>query len=375
MTYALQTLIHERSRYAAGVGAVLFSAVLIALQVGLLLGLFELTSIPVDHSSADLWVGGNHVESVDLGRPIPASYIGRLNKPGVQMPELYYLNFANFTKPGGGFSLCTVVGTGLTADHAGTPDVLTAEHRQLLTESMTVCVDQSDLGKLGLERVGDRGKVNGREVRLVGVVTGIKSLAAPWLLCSQTTARELLVAANPMFTDHVTYLLARCDDPSRAKVIAKELAAEYPEMSVYTADEFSTKSRMFWLLRTKAGVALGYAALLGLMVGAVITAQTLYAATMASAKEFATLLALGIPRRRIYGLVMTQSFWIGLIGVGLAYPVIHLLGYLAEQAGGRVVIRWEVLLGAAVLTMGTSLLAGLVALRSVKNIEPMSLLR
>ena len=64
MTYALQTLIHERSRYAAGVGAVLFSAVLIALQVGLLLGLFELTSIPVDHSSADLWVGGNHVESV-----------------------------------------------------------------------------------------------------------------------------------------------------------------------------------------------------------------------------------------------------------------------------------------------------------------------
>ena len=225
MTYALQTLIHERSRYAAGVGAVLFSAVLIALQVGLLLGLFELTSIPVDHSSADLWVGGNHVESVDLGRPIPASYIGRLNKPGVQMPELYYLNFANFTKPGGGFSLCTVVGTGLTADHAGTPDVLTAEHRQLLTESMTVCVDQSDLGKLGLDQVGDRGKVNGREVRLVGVVTGIKSLAAPWLLCSQTTARELLVAANPMFTDHVTYLLARCDDPSRAKVIAKELAA------------------------------------------------------------------------------------------------------------------------------------------------------
>jgi len=375
MSYALQTLIHERSRYAAGVGAVLFSAVLIALQVGLLLGLFELTSIPVDHSTADLWVGGSHVESVDLGRPIPISYIGRLNKPGVQRPELYYLNFGNFTKPDGGNSLCTVVGTGLTAGHAGCPDVLTPEHRQLLTESLTIVADQSDLAKLGLSGVGDRGKVNGKEVRLVGVVTGLKSLAAPWLMCSQTTAREVLSGVNPLYADHVTYLLARCDDPARAPALARELAAEYPEMSVYTADEFSTKSRLFWLLRTKAGVALGYAALLGLLVGAVITAQTLYAATMASAKEFATLLALGIPRRRIYGLVMAQSFWVGLVGVALAYPLVHLLGSVAEQAGGRVVIRWEVLLGAAALTMATSLLAGLVALRSVKTIEPMSLLR
>ena len=375
MSYALQTLIHERSRYAAGVGAVLFSAVLISLQVGLLLGLFELTSIPVDHSTADLWVGGNHVESVDLGRPIPVSYIGRLNKPGVQMPELYYLNFGNFTKPDGGNSLCTVVGAGLGAGDAGCPDVLTPEHRQLLTESLTIVADQSDLGKLGLTGVGDRGKVNGKEVRLVGVVTGVKSLAAPWLICSQTTARELLAAVNPVYADHVTYLLARCDDPRRAKAVARELSAEYPEMSVYTADEFSTKSRLFWLLRTKAGVALGYAALLGLMVGAVITAQTLYAATMASAKEFATLLALGIPRRKIYGLVMAQSFWVGLLGVILAYPLVLALGYVAEQAGGRVVIRWEVLLGAAALTMLTSLLAGLVALRSVKTIEPMSLLR
>ena len=194
-------------------------------------------------------------------------------------------------------------------------------------------------------------------------------------MCSQTTARDLLTVTNPDYRDHATYLLARCDDPARAPDIARELNAKYPEMSVYTADEFSTKSRMFWLLRTKAGVALGYAALLGLLVGAVITAQTLYAATMASAKEFATLLALGIPRRKIYGMVMTQSFWVGLIGVALAYPVVHLLGALAEQAGGRVVIRWEVLLGAAVLTMMTSLLAGLIALRSVRTIEPMSLLR
>ena len=57
MSYALSTLWHERQRYLPGVLAVGFSALLIALQGGLLLGLLTLMSTPVDHASADVWVG------------------------------------------------------------------------------------------------------------------------------------------------------------------------------------------------------------------------------------------------------------------------------------------------------------------------------
>ena len=70
MSYALQTLWHERSRYITGVFAVGFSAVLIAMQCGLLLGLFKITSIPIDNTTADVWVGSNKVQSVDLGKPL-----------------------------------------------------------------------------------------------------------------------------------------------------------------------------------------------------------------------------------------------------------------------------------------------------------------
>ena len=375
MSYALQTLLHEKARYAAGVGAVMFSAVLIALQVGLLLGLFEITSIPIDHTTADIWVGDNVVESVDLGRPIPVSYIGRLDKPGVQMPELYYLSFGSWTKMQGGSNLCMVVGSGMGPDHAGCADVLTPQMREALSETMTVVVDKSDLVRLGMSDIGDKGKINNKEVRLVGIVSGLKSLAAPWIFCSQTTAREVLSVTNPIYADHTTYLLARCDTKQRATQVVQELSEEYPEMTICTADEFSTRTRWYWLLRTKAGIALGYAALLGLLVGAIITAQTLYSATLGSAKEFATLLALGIPRIKIYQMVLAQSFWVGIIGVILAYPVIHVLALVAERAGTRVVMRWELLLGAALVTMLTALLSGVVALRSVKRIEPMSLLR
>lgn len=373
MSYALQTLLHEKSRYAAGVGAVAFSAVLIALQVGLMLGLFELTSVPVDRTSADLWVGSKDLLSVDLGEPIPISYIARLDRPGVRMPELLYLWFANWQKPEGGKDLCMIIGSRLGPDAAGCADVITPELQAALTEPMSIVMDESDLKRMGLYRVGDTATINGKEVRLVGTVHGLKSLAAPWVFCSQTTARDLLVPITP--PDRVTYLLARCDSKQHAREIAAEMRRDYPDMSTFTADEFSTASRMYWLLRTKAGIAIGYAALLGLLVGALITAQTLYAATMASAKEFATLLALGIPRSKIYGMVLSQSVWVGIIGVLLAYPVVLILAEAAQAAGTKVDLRWQVLAGAAGVTLVTALVAGLFALRSVRRIEPMSLLR
>lgn len=299
MSYALQTLLHERMRYAAGVGAVAFSALLIALQVGLLLGLFELTSIPIDHTSADIWIGSKDVQSVDLGRAIPNSHMGRLDMPGVSMPEPFYLSFGNWTKRQGGTSLCMVLGSSMRADALGAANVLTPVMRNELCEPMTVVVDQSDLERLGIEKIGDTGSVNGHEVRVVGTVSGLKSLAAPWVFCSLTTARIML--SNMIEADESTYLFAHTDSPERAEQVVKELKEQYPEMSAFTADEFSTQSRVYWLRRTKAGAALGYAALLGLLVGAVITAQTLYAATMASAREFATLEHLASHDRRSTG--------------------------------------------------------------------------
>jgi putative ABC transport system permease protein len=373
MGYALQTLWHEKTRYAAGIGAVAFSAVLIALQVGLLLGMFEITSIPVDHTSADIWVGSQNVLSVDLGRPVPMSNIARLDKPGVRMPEFLYLWFGNWTKPQGGTDLCMVFGSSLEPDAAGAADVLTPQMRAALSEPMTVVVDRSDLKRLGLQEVGDKGKINGHEVRLVGIVDGLRSLAAPWAFCSLTTARTVLAGIIP--PEHVTYLLVRCESKQRAQEVAEELRREYPEMSAHANDEFSLQTRLYWLFRTKAGIAIGYAALLGLLVGALITAQTLFSATMASAKEFATLLALGIPRRRIYGLVLAQSFWVGVLGVLIALPVVFGLAAAAGAGGVKVDLRWQVLAGAAVLTLLTALAAGLFALRSVRQIEPMSLLR
>src|ERR1700738_3407308 len=78
MTYALATLWYERRRFLPGVLAVAFSALLIALECGLLLGMFSITSLAVDIPSADIWVSAPGVMSIDQGEPIPEAYLARL---------------------------------------------------------------------------------------------------------------------------------------------------------------------------------------------------------------------------------------------------------------------------------------------------------
>src|SRR5260221_470153 len=117
MSYSLATLWYERQRYLAGVLAVAFSALLIALQCGLLLGLFSITSMPIDHTRADIWTGAPEVLSVDLGEGIREAYFARLaGQPEVARTEVYLQGFAYWKKPLGGNELCMIIGSSFEPD-------------------------------------------------------------------------------------------------------------------------------------------------------------------------------------------------------------------------------------------------------------------
>ncbi len=371
-SYSLATLWHERQRYLPGILAVAFSALLIALQCGLLLGLFSITSIPIDHTHADIWMGAPEVLSVDLGRPIRESYLARLAcQPEVERCEIYLQGFAYWSKPDGGTELCMVIGSRLGDEAMGRVDELSPQMRAALTEPGTIVVDESDLRRLGIKGVGDHAEISGHRVRVVGLTKHLPSLAGPYVFCSIETARSRL----RLLPDQTTYVLARCRNKADADAVVRRLKEQHKDLSAFTSEEFSKRSQIHWLTKTKAGVALGYAAALGLLVGAVVTSQTLYAATVASLREYAVLRALGIPRWRMALMVMAQSFWVGIIGVALALPAVHGLAQLAGRLGVQVLLPWWLLGGATAVTLATALLAGLFALRSLRLVEPAMLLR
>lgn len=373
MSYSLTTIWYERQRFLPAILAVAFSSVLVAVQSGIVLGLLSMMSVPVDKAMADVWVGYPGVRSVDLGRPIPERWVVRVaSQPEVERAEPAVLGFSLWTRPGPSpnstiSEVCTVVGTRLDPNSLAAVEAVRGDKDLLarLSEYGAVAVDESELGRLGIHKIGEDADVFGVRVRVVGLVKGYKSLGGPYVFCSLDTARALLRYQS----GEVTYLVAKTSSPENATRVARRMGA-YPQLTAFTADEFSSRSRMHWLITTKAGIAVGFTALLGLLVGAVVTSQTLYAATAASQREFATLRAMGIPKWRLKLSVLVQSFWVGLFGIIVAVPFTLLLAESANSMGTSVRLHPLILLIAVAVTMTMALGSGLAALRSFQNVDP-----
>src|SRR5205085_308846 len=264
-----------------------------------------------------------------------------------------------------------VIGVRLEDGSLGAVPELTPDLRHRLAERGAVVVDESDLERLGIRGAGESAEVHGRRVKVVGLTRGFRGPSGAHVFCSVETARELLL----LDSNQASYLLARCRDPADAPAVAGRLRAAYPSLSAFTAGELSSRSRWYWLTKTKGGVALGYAAALGLLVGAVVTGQTLYGATAAQLREYAVLWALGIPVRRMSALVLAQAFWVGVAGVVLALPVTFLVAAGAKLLGLVILLPIWLLAATAGVTLVMALGSGLFGLRSLRKIEPAILLR
>jgi putative ABC transport system permease protein len=371
--YSLSTIWYERQRFLPAILAVAFSALLVAVQAGLVLGLLSMMSLPVDKSRADVWIGHPGVRSVDLGRPLPERWVVRAAaNPEVERAETCVIGFSlwSYTPPGSDTAVsevCTVIGTRLDPDSLAAVEAVRTDPELLarLSEPWTVAVDESEIGRLGIPGPGVTVDIFGYRVRVVGLVKGYKSLGGPYVFCGIDTARALMAYQG----DQVTYLVAKCRKPDDANAVVQRMGG-YRQLSAFTADEFSARSRLHWLTTTKAGVAVGFTALLGLLVGAVVTSQTLYAATAASQREFATLRAMGIPRWRLQLMVLAQSFWVGLFGILVALPCAFLIAEVANRMGTAVRLHPLILLAAGGVTMTMAIGSGLAALRSVQGADP-----
>lgn len=375
LPYSLATVWRQQLRYLPAVFAVAFSAVLSTLQCGLLVGILNIAARPIHRSDAHVWLASPGVRGLGFGRPIPLAWKSRLlSQPEVRRVEEYLCGFAQFQRPDGSTDQCSVVGMRLEVGSMGLLTDLTPQMRRNLTRPGTAVVYESELPLLGLrDTPGEVGEVAGHRVEIVGILRGGDGAGlTPGLYCSLRTARELLASVSARQT---TYLLAQCDVPEHGVALAHRLEASYPDMDAMTSAELAWRTQSYWLIKTRAGLVLGFAAALGLIVGAVVTSQTLYGASVASLREYAVLRALGIPHRRLRRLVLGQSFWVTLGGLVLALPLTVILAHIARPMNVEVLLPAWLLAGIGTLTLAVGLLSGTASLRSLRQADPATLLR
>jgi putative ABC transport system permease protein len=355
----------------AGVLAVAFSVVLMAVQGGVLVGLVATVSAPVDVSPAQIWIAAKHTPSADNGGPIASRYRNRLiMNPDIAQTDEYVQEFTRWWNPRAGTVLVILCGQNLSEHGLGPRSKLSPELVIALSEPNTVAIDRTDMEKLGVEKLGEVGEIHGQKVRVVGFLDNMPSMTGCYVFCSIPTAKKLI-----HYRDYqATYILARAKSEEKVPEVIKQLR-ENTEVDVLTKNEFSAKSRWYWILKTKSGLAVGFTAILGLIVGAVVTSQTLYSATATMLRELAVLKSLGVPTWRMNLFVMQQSLLIGIAGLIIGIPLAIAFQWIGILIGTQIDIPSSLLFFTALIVLGVALASGLVALRPLMSVDPAELLR
>jgi putative ABC transport system permease protein len=121
---------------------------------------------------------------------------------------------------------------------------------------------------------------------------------------------------------------------------------------------------------TGAGVTVLIAAALGLVVGVVVVAQTIYAATVDHLREFGTLKAMGATNGYIYRVIVTQALWSAVIGYGFGIAIAYGAVYMSRNGGAAIVLPGEVGAALFLLTLVMCVAAALVSINKATRIDP-----
>jgi len=369
LTIAFRNLFHDRVRLAVTLIGILFSIVLVAVQLGVYLGARTLIISMIDHAEGDLWVMAYATKNFEEAQPISVRdrYVA-LATPGVARATPLIAAFTDWKKPTGGSTLSVVIGADGEDGGLSPWNVVEGDVSGLGTRD-AVMVDKTYLAELGLNRVGDTAQVGAGRVRVTGLTDGIRSFTGtPYIFTTINRARALL----DMPADMITYVLVTLAPGADMEEVRNAIRARVPDSEVLTKDEFRTRSLDSWLFATGAGVALLGGAVLGLVVGTVIVAQTLYSSTKDHLNEFATLRALGSSSGYIHRVILAQAGLSAVFGYLLGMSIALTIVYVSDAVALPLpIVMTPALAGVLLaLTVGMCTISAVAAIGKVMRIDP-----
>ena len=368
LTLASRNLFHDRVRLIATVVGIVFSIVLVTVQLGVFLSFQDMVTTMIDHAQADFWIVPAETKSFEDSSLLAGrERLHALSVDGVTDTIPVVVGYTSWRKPNGGASKSVLlVGAPITADGLYPWDVVEGS-RDNLSMPDSVAIDRSYAAQLGVAHIGGKAEINNQKARVVAMTKGIRSFTTtPHVFTSLDTARAYLgVPANK-----ANYYVVRIAANANAALVRRRIAASLPDAEVLTSPEFRQRSRLFWLFDTGAGSGLLGSAILAVIVGTIIVAQTLYSSAKDHLKEFATLRAIGSSRTYILKVIIAQALLSAVVGFSMAAAIDLALVKATADAALPVVMTPGLTLGLFALTLAMCAIAAVSAIRVVTRIDP-----
>lgn len=336
------------------------------------IGLIRKSTLLVDNCAADIWVGHRGVKNADITADIPVSWIHRVRSvPGVAQAEPYIVSGGMLELRNGDFEGVLVVGCD-PASLLGGPWSFAEGDTSRLREPDGVTIDRLDDPRLDNPQTGDVLEINGNKARVIAKTDGIVGfITTPYVFTTLDRAR--LYTRIP--EGRCSYFLVTVQAGYSISTVVSEIQLRLRHADVYPAPVFSWKTRMYWIARTGLGLSFGSSTLLGLAVGLLMVAQSLYAFVLDHLENYAALKAIGATDRQIAGILMTQGLVIAALGCVVGHLFSWLIVALVSSPQLTIAMTPILQIAATVMAFSICLISSLLPIGRIRNVDPVTVLQ
>lgn len=366
---ARRIFFHDRSKALITIVGISFSVVLVCVQVGLFQGLLSNASLMIDRSRADLWITSMRTPNLDFPQYFSSKTVDRVRSvPGVLRADNLILSYLNITLPSGASEGLEVYAM-RDFEPWGIPWNLARKKSFLdLRREKGFILDNSASRRFGPFRAGEYRNILQTRMRILDRSRGAISFTTTPLAFMDI--RRVRKIQSQLLSGKTGYIIVRAAPGTDIRRLKKALATRLPFNDVYTSAEWARKSQQYWIESTGLGLNNFVTVFLGVLVGMVVVAQTLYSSTTDHLAEYGTIKAIGGSSTDIYRIVSAQAALAALLGFPPGLLVSLLLRSPLAHGGLKMLLPPSFVLTVFFSTVILCQAAGAISYRRISRIDP-----
>jgi putative ABC transport system permease protein len=374
---ALKMLQGNRAKYRGMVLALAFTAFLTTQLPSVLLGILQRTySFITDVGVGDIWVMDPKVQYVDDVKPMRDTELYRVRGvEGVEWAVPVFKGNIRAQLPDGTFQDCVFVGLD-DASLLGGPAQMIEGSVSDLRHADAVIVDYNgSWTKLARAASGDHLvplhsgdllELNDHRAVVVGVAKiGYNFNSLPVIYTTYTRAQSYVPAERKL----LSFVLVKVKQGFSQEAVLQRIRAN-SGLAAYRTSDFQRNSMWWFIQKTGIMVNFGIIVITALLGGGAVAGQTFYTFTLDNLRYFGVMKALGTKTRPLIGMVLAQTFTVGLLGYGVGMIGVAISSYILT--GSKVAYRliWQTPVATCVEILVICSIAALLSLGRVIRLEP-----
>lgn len=365
----------QKTRLLTAVAGIVFAAVLMFMQFGFQEALFSTTTTIHQNIRGDLFLISTQSENLFSSRQFSRRILYQtLNNESVASASPIYIGILPWKNPWTNKERAIfIMGFEPNSTILGVKGF--KENFGSVTTEDTVLFDTLSRPEFGDVAVafqkGERiqAEVNKRKVEVRGLFELGASFAADGNLITTDLNFQRLFNRE---LGEIDFGVLSLKEGANLETTKAEIEKILPkDVRVLTKEEFVQFERTYWETATAIGFVFNFGAILGLVVGVIITYQVLYTDVVNHLPEYATLKAMGYTNFYLTKVVLQESMILSVLGFFPGLITALILYALASSGSGLPI---EMTTGRAVLVFVLTVLmcfvSGLLAMRKLKQADP-----